>query len=453
MAVKRARRDGVAALGRLRAEAEVLAELELPNVVRVLEIVPDGADVAIVMELAPGGSLEDLLRRRGRLPAGQVVALVAPIALALGEAHRRGVVHGDIKPANVLLGASGEPLLTDFGTARPTGPARGDLHGSAGYLDPQLLATGRVGAANDVYALGVLTYLALTGRLPHAGRTVQEVLDAAGPGRAPTADRPGRRAAPAGRGGRGCAGARPRSTGRRPPSTSPPRCGPRSTRDGAPPGAASPGSGTDRGARTRGHAALRAAAGAAAPRAGRDPDPAHRARGRFVGAVLLAGVGAPRSRRTRATQRPDGRAHRRGRARPVQRARLPAVARIPRPAAGRELSADLAGDGCPEQIVWDGTVMQFRPARRRPAPRRLRLHGARGRSPDRRAPRRRLGLRRHRQPGLLRPDRRRRALLRGGAPHRRALGRRARRHRHQRRSSPVSARGRRGGCDRVVVRP
>ena len=80
VAVKRARRDGVAPLGRLRAEAEILADLDLPNLVRVQDVVADGGDVAIVMELAAGGSLEALLARQGRLSAGQVVAVVAPLA-------------------------------------------------------------------------------------------------------------------------------------------------------------------------------------------------------------------------------------------------------------------------------------------------------------------------------------------------------------------------------------
>ena len=90
-----------------------------------------------------GGSLDELLARQGRLAAGEVVAVVAPLALALGAGHRRGVLHGDIKPSNILFGDRGEPLLADFGVSRPAAPVDGDLEGSAPYLDPQLLATGR----------------------------------------------------------------------------------------------------------------------------------------------------------------------------------------------------------------------------------------------------------------------------------------------------------------------
>ena len=219
--------------------------------------------------------------------AGEVVAVVAPLALALGAGHRRGVLHGDIKPSNILFGDRGEPLLADFGVSRPVAPVDGDLEGSAPYLDPQLLATGRADPTNDVYALGVVSYVALTGRLPHDGATDQRDPRRGGEGSPPAVARGPGRPAPARRGHRGRAG--PRSGGaapeRRVLRRHPP--GGRRTRFGRAPGHAVPRR-PRRAASARGrrrHAELRAPAGPPGPHAhavgppGRDHRRAGRGRG------------------------------------------------------------------------------------------------------------------------------------------------------------------------------
>ena len=127
VALKRLRAGGSTAdLARMRREATVLTELDHPHVVRVLEVLHDGDGVAIAMQYAPGGSLADLLAERGRLGPGQVVAVAAPVADALASAHRRGVLHGDVKPANILFTSDGEPLLGDFGVARTLGLVTSD---------------------------------------------------------------------------------------------------------------------------------------------------------------------------------------------------------------------------------------------------------------------------------------------------------------------------------------
>lgn len=195
VAIKRARatagRDGA---DRLRHEASVLADLDHPHIVRVVDVLDDGDDVAIVMSLARGGSLHDLLAERDRLSAGETVAVLARIAEAVDSAHRRGVLHGDVKPANILFTSDGEPLLGDFGVAQlldPTRPGidgRGGVRaveGTTGYVDPELVATGRPEPRNDVYGLAVVAYLCLTGRLPHDGATARDVLAAADVGQHP----------------------------------------------------------------------------------------------------------------------------------------------------------------------------------------------------------------------------------------------------------------------------
>ena len=165
---------------RLEREASILAELDHPHIVRVLEVVQDGDGVALAMQFAPGGSLADLLAERGRLTPGQVVAVAAPIADALASAHRRGVLHGDVKPANVLFTSDGEPLLTDFGVARTLDQVTSDhISGTAEYLAPELLDGAPPDVRADIYSLGVACYEALTGRPPYTGAVPLAVARAA----------------------------------------------------------------------------------------------------------------------------------------------------------------------------------------------------------------------------------------------------------------------------------
>lgn len=165
----------------LMEEGQVLAHLDHPSIVRVHELVADGRGVAIVMQYAAGGSLEQLLSERGRLSDVETVAVAARLADALASAHRRGVLHRDVKPANILFTAEGHPMLADFGLATETSAAQ--TQGSAAYLDPALPEGGAADVRGDVYALGVCCYEMLTGMLPFPGDRVDDVLAAAEAGR------------------------------------------------------------------------------------------------------------------------------------------------------------------------------------------------------------------------------------------------------------------------------
>jgi eukaryotic-like serine/threonine-protein kinase len=170
---------------RLEREASILAELDHPHIMRVLGIVGDGDGVAIVMPYAAGGSLEQLLARQGRLTPSRAVAVVAPIAEALASAHRAGVLHGDVKPGNILFTSGGEALLSDFGVARwLSGPAAADdgSKGTAEYLAPEVLEGAAPDVRSDVYALGVVAYEVLTGHPPYTGPTALSVIRAADAG-------------------------------------------------------------------------------------------------------------------------------------------------------------------------------------------------------------------------------------------------------------------------------
>jgi predicted Ser/Thr protein kinase len=156
----------------LAAEGRLLAELDHPNLLRVvdLDFHEDGRPF-LVMEYVAGCTLERLLEQ-GRPASRRAAALVAEIARAVGYVHRRGVVHQDIKPRNVLIDEAGRPRLIDFGLARlrhawagePAGPSGGTLL----FMAPEQ-ARGefeRIGPAVDIYALGGLLYFLLTGRSP-----------------------------------------------------------------------------------------------------------------------------------------------------------------------------------------------------------------------------------------------------------------------------------------------
>ena len=171
VALKRLRRSNDPDLvRRLREEAGILAGLEHPNIVRVLGVGADGEGTAMAMQYAAGGSLATLLAHRGRLRPEEAVAVAVPLADALVATHRQGLVHGDVKPANILFTSSGAPVLADFGLA---GQHAGDtaVMGTAGYVDPAVLQGARADERSDVYGLGAVCHEMLVGRPPglHAG--------------------------------------------------------------------------------------------------------------------------------------------------------------------------------------------------------------------------------------------------------------------------------------------
>jgi serine/threonine-protein kinase len=171
---------------RLRREASTLARLDHldhPNIVRVLEVIDDGDDLALVLTYAEGGTLAGRRADHGPLSPDDAVAVLAPVADALADAHRHGVLHRDVKPSNILFTADGRPLLADFGIARNaahTNLTRTDLAiGTAAYLDPEVADGAEPNPASDIYGLGVVAYEALTGEPPFRATSPLGVLRAA----------------------------------------------------------------------------------------------------------------------------------------------------------------------------------------------------------------------------------------------------------------------------------
>ncbi|GAB7045879.1 serine/threonine-protein kinase [Catenuloplanes indicus] len=172
-----------AALGRMYAEARAAASLRHDNVVEVYdygETEIDGVPMPyVVMELVDGRPLSDLLTA-GALPWPLAALIGAQVAAALAAAHDRGVVHRDVKPANVMVHSGGVKLV-DFGISAAAGEleqASGEILGTPAYLAPERLAGGMVRPATDVYALGLLLYLMLAGRMPWNVSTTTQMLRA-----------------------------------------------------------------------------------------------------------------------------------------------------------------------------------------------------------------------------------------------------------------------------------
>jgi tRNA A-37 threonylcarbamoyl transferase component Bud32 len=167
---------------RFAREAETAASLKHPNIVEVYDYFESDEICYIVMEYIPGLNLSELIKQTGPLEIKVVQTLVWDIAKALDYAHNKGIVHRDIKPSNVLLrpvqrlGESfHEPILTDFGIAKITASVtqitQTEIIGTIDYIAPeQIQAASNVDRRADIYALGIMTFQMLTGRLPFPTR-------------------------------------------------------------------------------------------------------------------------------------------------------------------------------------------------------------------------------------------------------------------------------------------
>ena len=157
---------------RLRAvrEAQLAARLRHPNVVSVYDIVEEDDRPSIVMELVPFRSLRDAVAEDGPLSPAAAARVGLGVLAALRAVHEVGVVHRDVKPANILLGPEGRVVLADFGIATadgsPTLTNSGVLLGSPSYLAPERARGGRASPATDLWALGASLFAAVESRPP-----------------------------------------------------------------------------------------------------------------------------------------------------------------------------------------------------------------------------------------------------------------------------------------------
>ncbi|GAB3731709.1 hypothetical protein GCM10028794_08140 [Silanimonas algicola] len=157
---------------RFLREARSMAALNDPHIIQVYFIGQENHQPFFAMEFVEGESLSQLVKREGRLPTADVLKILLQTARGLQTAHERGVVHRDIKPANLMLDLRGRVKIADFGIAlarqefdaKLTGT--GEFVGTPGYLSPEICLGKAVDARSDLFALGIVMFEALTGRLP-----------------------------------------------------------------------------------------------------------------------------------------------------------------------------------------------------------------------------------------------------------------------------------------------
>ena len=173
--------DDSSFVSRFRREALAAARLVHPNVVQVFDFGLDDETHRnyIVMEYVDGQSCAEILRERGTLPPGEAVEILAQSCRGLAYAHRHGVVHRDVKPGNLMRNRDGIVKLADFGIAKAAEQSDitkvGSVLGTAAYLAPEQARGEPAGPASDMYALGVVAYQLLAGRLPYEAASLTDL--------------------------------------------------------------------------------------------------------------------------------------------------------------------------------------------------------------------------------------------------------------------------------------
>ena len=164
---------------RFRREARAAAGLGHPNIASVYDYGEENGCHFIVMELVEGRDLAQVLRTEGPLSPERTVAIVSQICAALGHAHAAGIIHRDVKPANVIVDDNDRVKVTDFGIARAAGDSKltmtGSVLGTAHYISPEQANGAPLSQRSDLYSLGIVVYESLTGALPFTGSSPMSV--------------------------------------------------------------------------------------------------------------------------------------------------------------------------------------------------------------------------------------------------------------------------------------
>lgn len=184
VALKMLRRDVMASdrmLERFRREVKLARRVTHANVARTFDIGESGGDKFLTMEYVDGESLSAMLAREGSLSAPRACSIAIAICAGLGAAHAAGVVHRDLKPDNVMIERGGRVVITDFGVAAARGgntgikETLGGVVGTPAYMSPEQVEGSDVDARADLYALGVMLFEMITGKMPFAGDTPYSV--------------------------------------------------------------------------------------------------------------------------------------------------------------------------------------------------------------------------------------------------------------------------------------
>ena len=179
---------------RFRREAEAIARLDHRAIVEIFDLLEErGQFLAIVMEFIDGSSLDQMLDDRGPLLPELAAAMAVPVVDALAAAHEAGVIHRDLKPSNILIGPDGQPVVTDFGIAHivdeVTLTDAGAILGSPAYMSPEAIDGQPAQATSDLFSLGAVLHLMVTGEPAFRGHTAPELMRNITEGRRRPADR------------------------------------------------------------------------------------------------------------------------------------------------------------------------------------------------------------------------------------------------------------------------
>lgn len=160
---------------RFNVEAQAAASLTHPNIVSVYDVGKEGGIHYIVMEYVEGVTLKQYIEKKGRIPWREAVSITIEICHGLAAAHKKHIVHRDIKPHNIIVTSTGAIKVTDFGIARATTTstvaASDDVLGSVHYFSPEQARGGYVDEKSDIYSLGIVMYEMLVGKVPFTGDT------------------------------------------------------------------------------------------------------------------------------------------------------------------------------------------------------------------------------------------------------------------------------------------
>jgi serine/threonine-protein kinase len=171
--------EGVAAdpdrLAQFHQELRVARQVSHKNVCRLYDLGDADGRRFLTMEYVDGEDLASLLRRIGRIPGDKAVAIARQLCAGLGAAHERGVIHGDLKPANVMLDGEGNVRITDFGLAAAIDDPGTVRAGTPQYMAPEQLAGQPGSVRSDIYALGLVLFEIFTGRRAHDAKTIDEL--------------------------------------------------------------------------------------------------------------------------------------------------------------------------------------------------------------------------------------------------------------------------------------
>ncbi|MFO0881393.1 MAG: serine/threonine-protein kinase [Gemmataceae bacterium] len=159
-------------VNRFLREARAAARLSHPNVVPIFDVLPHEQTAFLVMEYLPGGSVQDRLLRHGALPWLEAVSLVTQAGRGLQAAHEAGLVHCDVKPANLLVGRNGDIKVADFGLVKVLDPEQSPLNtpaqvlGTPHFMSPEQCRGESIDPRSDVYSLAATLYTLVTGTVP-----------------------------------------------------------------------------------------------------------------------------------------------------------------------------------------------------------------------------------------------------------------------------------------------